>query len=209
VGAADHVAVSGGGEVELTDRGGVRVIRSRIRLWVAGVIAWFSGPLGLADLGYMAVAKPSTWQGNLVGFAVLTIIAAALGVVLVRPRLVVSNTGVHVVNPVRTTFVSWRDIETLAVGDTQFGPSLQILTRDGRWVSAVAVQPARIRPLSGRQPFVERVAQELDTLAKRHRLADGQPPPRAARAGEGPLLVSAAVYAICVVGILVAGLATS
>ncbi|MGH8833883.1 MAG: PH domain-containing protein [Actinomycetes bacterium] len=203
------MAVSGGGEVELTDRAAVRVIRSRIRLWVAGVIAWLTGIFGLAQLGYTAVAEPSTWQGGLVAFAIPTIIAAALGVMLVRPRLVVSNTGVHVVNPVRTTFVSWRDIENLAVGDTRVGPSLQILTRDGRWVSAVAVQPARIRPLSGRQPFVERVAQELDTLAERYRLADSQPDPRAARAGEGPLLVSAAVYAICVVGILVAGLATS
>ena len=195
--------------VEPTGRATVRVIRSSIRLWISGAIAWLSGLLGLAQFGYMVLAKPSTWPGNLFAFAILTAIAAGFGLMLVRPRLVVSNAGIHVVNPLRTTFVRWRDIEAFGVGPTRLGPSLGIVRRDGRWIGAIAVQPSRISHLLGGRALVDRVAQELDSLAERYQLVEGEPAPRTARAGQGPLLVSAVVYAICVVGLLIAGLATS
>jgi hypothetical protein len=204
----DHGAVSDG-RGKVTERGTVHVIRSRSRLLISGAIALLAASLGLAQLGYMVLAEAPEPAGNLGAFAILTAIAVFLGVLLVRPRLVVSNGGIHVVNVLGTTFVPWRDVEALAVGPTRFGPSLQIVRRDGRWVAADAIQPARIPPLSGRRPFVDRVAQELDYLAKKNRLADGDPAPGTARAGEGPFLVSAVAWAICVVGLLVAGLATS
>jgi len=212
VGNGDHAAARDGGRVELTERGAVRVIRSPARIWVWGVIACLSGIFGLAEFGYLVIAKPSTWTENLSAFAFLSAIAVAFGVTEVRPRLVVSNAGVHVVNPLRTTFVAWRDV--LAVGPTRrlwpsLRPSLQILRKDGGWVAAVAVQRPRIDPLSGRQPFVDRVAQQLEYLAERHRLHNAEPAPQTARAGEGPLLISAAVYATCVISLVVAGMTTS
>src|SRR5262245_43688552 len=174
------------------------------------MIAWLLGIFGLTQFGYMVLARPSAWTGNLFAFAIVTAMAVTLVVTLIRPRLVVSNAGVHVVNPLRTSFVPWRDIEALAVGPTRrLGPSLQILRRGDGWVAAVAVQPARIPPLSGRRPFIDRVAQELEHLAERHRLDDAEPAPQTARAGEGALLVSAAVYGIWIAGFVVAGMATS
>lgn len=45
-------------------------------------------------------------------------LAAAGWLLCVRPRLLVSDFGVAVVNPLRTTFVAWTDLDSCGVGDT-------------------------------------------------------------------------------------------
>lgn len=78
------------------------------------------------------------------GEAVALVLAAALattGVVLcLRPRVLVSDFGVAVVNPLRTTFLPWTDLDQVGFEDR-----LWLRTRDGRVLEAYAVRASRRR----------------------------------------------------------------
>ena len=189
----------------MAERRSVRVIRSHIRLWTGGAVASIAGALGLFALEDLVLGEPS--RSALGGFAIFTTVAASLAVALVRRRLVVSEAGVHVVNPLRVTFVPWAAMEALALGPTRLGPSLQIVEKTGRRVSVVAVQPPGIIPqLLGRHSFLDEVTTDLHELAQKHQLSKVVPDPRTARAGRTPLLLGAAAYAVAVFGLLLAGL---
>lgn len=101
---------------------------------------------------------------------------------LVRPKLVVANEGVTVVNPVSRVQIGWHDIEEL---DTKY--SLTIVTKDRRrFVSWAAPAPGRHHARTVRGAEFKGVGVAADNVK------DGL-----IKAGESPRSLSGQAIAIC------------
>jgi hypothetical protein len=195
----------------VTDGETPHVVRSSLRLWVGSLLAWMAGLLGLTELAYAVFGKSVSWQGNVFAFGILTAVAVFFGVMFMWPRLVVSEAGIHVINPIETTFVRWGDIETFVIGPTNVGPSLHVIGRNDLKVPAVAVQPARIwiTRLLGKRSYADNVAANLIHLAEQRRGSTAVADPRAPHAGRDPARSSLLIYACLVVALLAIWLARS
>jgi hypothetical protein len=75
----------------------------------------------------------------------------------IRARIKTSTDGVVIVNPGRTTRLSWDEIETITVFT-----KLTFRCTDGRELAAWAVEPTNIARLLGRTTYADRVAEELN-----------------------------------------------
>ena len=128
------------------------------------VIGWVLVASG-AVMGalWLLLADDRTAQVVCPAFAWSVAVLGFLG--YARPRVVAAEDGVTVVNPFRTVRLRWDEIERF-----EAGRQLHVVLRDGRGVVGVwSVQAANAARMLGRTSHADRVAEDLNRLAARHR----------------------------------------
>lgn len=142
----------------------------------------WSGIALTAIVGLIALSiLISDWQ-NLAAWAWSTFMVSLTWLGLVRPKLVVADEGVAVVNPISRVEIGWQDIEEL---DTKY--SLTIVTKDNRrFVSWAAPAPGRHHARTVRGAEFKGIGVAAENVK------DGL-----IKAGESPRSLSGQAIAIC------------
>lgn len=119
--------------------------------WSFTVIGSFFGGM------WLVLAEPAAK----IGCAPFALLMAIVGyVVYARPKVVADERGVTIVNPLRTTHVSWPKIKTFKADHL-----LNVYRRGGLPpLSAWAVQAANITRILGKTSYADRVAAELNAM---------------------------------------------
>jgi hypothetical protein len=149
----------------------------RVFVWLSLII------VGLFDLMAVGVSidgivhHDAVGRGALIGvdlFLVVLYVGLALifTKVLLRPRIIVGEAGVEVINYHNVHELTWDEIERFSVGNAYRGISIEF--RDGRVLKANAVQKTNLASWLGRSGRAERVVAELNDELSRDRSRGGK-----------------------------------